>query len=194
MKAKLHTTLMISFTAVAAALFVGCASTEMGDRPRTHSAPETGLSAEARAAWSKLLADVPAAGALAKSAKGILVFPGVTKGGFIVGAFHGEGVMFKGGKIHGYYDTGGATYGLQAGLQNYAFALIFMSDSALEYVDKVNGWEFGVGPSVVIVDEGLGKSLTTTTAKKDVYAFIFDQKGLMAGIGLQGSKIVRVDK
>ena len=69
-----------------------------------------------------------------------------------------------------------------------------MSDSALRYVDNTDGWEIGMGPSIVIVDEGMGKNLTTTTAKKDVYGFIFDQKGLMAGMGLQGSKIVRVDR
>ena len=51
-----------------------------------------------------------------------------------------------------------------------------------------------MGPSVVIVDEGFAKTLTTTTLQNDVYAFIFDQKGLMAGIGLQGSKITRINR
>ena len=184
---------MIGVTAMVAVLGAGC-TTGMGDAPAARSRPETSLSAEARAALTKLTADVPAAASLAQGARGILVFPGVTKGGFIVGAFHGEGVMFKQGKVHGYYDTGGASYGLQAGIQNYGYALFFMSDSALHYVDQTDGWEIGMGPSIVIVDEGLGKNLTTTTAKKDVYGFIFDQKGLMAGLGLQGSKIVRVDK
>lgn len=185
---------MIGAAAVVAAFLAGCASTGMGDAPPSRNPPETSLSAEARAALAKLTADVPAAASLAQTAQGILVFPGVTKGGFIVGAFHGEGVMFKQGKIHGYYDTGGATYGLQAGIQNYGYALFFMSDSSLRYVDATEGWEIGVGPSIVIVDAGMGKSVTTTTANKDIYGFIFDQKGLMAGMGLQGSKIVRVDK
>jgi lipid-binding SYLF domain-containing protein len=69
-----------------------------------------------------------------------------------------------------------------------------MTDSALHYVDAVQGFEIGVGPSIVVVDDGMGRSLTTTTAKSDVYAFIFDQKGLMAGMGLQGSKIYRMDR
>jgi lipid-binding SYLF domain-containing protein len=194
MKTRLQASLMVGVAAAAAAFLVGCATSGMADAPPSHARPETSLSAEARAALAKLTADVPAAASLAQSARGILIFPGITKGGFIVGAFHGEGIMLKQGKIHGYYDTGGATYGLQAGIQNYGYVLFFMSDSALQYVDKTDGWEIGMGPSVVIVDEGMGKSLTTTTAKKDVYGFIFDQKGLMAGLGLQGSKIVRVDK
>jgi len=69
-----------------------------------------------------------------------------------------------------------------------------MNDKAVQYLDKSNGWEIGVGPSIVIVDKGVAKSLTTTTLKDDVYAFIFDQKGLMAGLGLQGSKITKLEK
>jgi lipid-binding SYLF domain-containing protein len=186
--------LAIGFTAAVAVLGGGCTTSGMSDPSPSRIRPETSLSAEARAALTKLTSDVPAAASLAKGARGILVFPGVTKGGFIVGGFHGQGVLFRDNKIHGYYDTGGASYGLQAGIQNYGYALFFMSDSALEYVDKTDGWELGMGPSLVIVDEGLGKNLTTTTANKDIYGFIFDQKGLMAGIGLQGSKIVRVDR
>jgi hypothetical protein len=44
----------------------------------------------------------------------------------------------------------------------------------------------------VVIDEGKAKTLTTTTTKDDVYAFIFGQKGLMAGAGLQGSKITKI--
>ena len=87
-----------------------------------------------------------------------------------------------------------ASCGLQAGVQSFGYALFFMTDSALDYLDRTSGWEIGVGPSVVIVDEGVAKSLTTTTAKSDIYAFFFDQKGLMAGIGLQGTKVTRINK
>jgi len=85
-----------------------------------------------------------------------------------------------------------ASYGLQAGVQGFSYVLFFMSDSALEYLDKSDGWEVGTGPSLVIVDKGMAKSLSTTTLHDDVYAFIFGQKGLMAGIGIQGSKITRI--
>jgi len=59
---------------------------------------------------------------------------------------------------------------------------------------KREGWEIGVGPSIVIVDEGVAKNLSSTTIQKDVYAFIFDQKGLMPGLGIQGTKVTRIDK
>jgi lipid-binding SYLF domain-containing protein len=92
-----------------------------------------------------------------------------------------------------YYNISAASYGLQAGIQEFGYAMFLMTDSARAYIDKSKGWEIGVGPSVVVVDAGVAKSLTTTTAKDDVYAFIFSQKGLMAGIGIQGSKITRIN-
>jgi lipid-binding SYLF domain-containing protein len=67
--------------------------------------------------------------------------------------------------------------------------MFLMTDDALSYLNSSNGWSVGVGPSVVVVDAGMGKSMTTTTLKSDVYAFIFGQQGLMAGLGVQGQKI-----
>ena len=93
-----------------------------------------------------------------------------------------------------YYNTVAASYGLQAGLQKFGYALFFMNDSALKWIDKSDGWEIGVGPSIVVVDVGAAASMTSTTAQSDIYAFFFDQKGLMAGLGLQGTKITRLEK
>ena len=67
-----------------------------------------------------------------------------------------------------------------------------MNDAALKHLDRSEGWELGVGPSVVVVNEGIAKNLTTTTARDDVYAFVFGQEGLMLGLGIQGSKITRI--
>jgi lipid-binding SYLF domain-containing protein len=142
----------------------------------------------------KLYEKTPAAKELSKVAKGILVFPSIIKGGFIIGGQYGEGALRIGGKTAGYYSTAAASYGLQAGAQSFGYALFFITDKALDYLKTSEGWEIGVGPSVVIVDEGIAKSLSTTTAKSDIYAFFFDQKGLMAGLGLQGSKITKLDK
>lgn len=152
------------------------------------------LNREARAALKRLVARTPAAKALEKKAKGILVFPSIVKAGLIVGGQFGEGVLYKGGKVAGYYNTAGASYGLQAGAQKFGYALFFMSDSALAYLGKSDGFEIGVGPSVVVMDEGMAKSATTTTLKDEIYAFIFSQSGLMAGLGLQGNKITKLDK
>jgi lipid-binding SYLF domain-containing protein len=152
------------------------------------------LASEGRAALSKLTKSNSAAKLLAGKAQGILVFPHMMKAGFMFGGQIGEGVMFKGGKTAGYYNSVAASYGLQAGAQRFGYALFFMNDQALAYLDKSGGFEVGVGPSIVVVDEGMGKAMTSTTLTKDVYAFIFDQEGLMAGLGIQGSKITRISK
>jgi lipid-binding SYLF domain-containing protein len=152
------------------------------------------IAADANAALQSLYGSEPAAKAIGEKAKAVLVFPSIVKAGFIVGAQYGEGVLFENGKFVAHYNSVAGSYGLQAGVQKFGYALFLMNDKALEYLHKSDGWELGVGPSIVVVDQGKAKSLTTTTLKDDVYAFIFDQKGLMAGLGIQGSKITRLDK
>ena len=160
----------------------------------TQAASAAEIDRDARKALEDLYAKSPSAKAMGEKAIGILVFPGIVKGGFIVGGQYGEGALIKGGNTVAYYNSIAASYGLQAGLQKFGYALFFMTDSALKWIDKSDGWEIGVGPSIVVVDIGAAASMTSTTAQSDIYAFFFDQKGLMAGLGLQGAKITRLEK
>jgi lipid-binding SYLF domain-containing protein len=150
------------------------------------------LSQSSRTALEALCKQSQEARLLRKEARAILVFPSIYKAGFIVGGQGGDGALFKGSKTVGYYRSVAASYGLQAGAQKFGYALFLMNDSAVAYLNKSDGWEIGVGPSIVVVDAGVAKTLTTTTGRSDVYAFIFNQKGLMAGLGLQGSKITKI--
>lgn len=147
------------------------------------------INCDADFALKNLYQTIPAAKKMAASAKGILVFPEIIKGGFLIGGQYGEGVLRVGGKTTGFYRSIAASYGLQAGAQAFGYALFFLDNDSLQYLRKSDGWEIGVGPSVVIVDEGMARSFTTTTARSGIYAFFFDQKGLMAGLGVQGSKL-----
>jgi lipid-binding SYLF domain-containing protein len=146
------------------------------------------------AALAILYAKDPDARRLTSQAKAVLVFPSIVKAGFLFGAQYGDGALRAKGKTVGYYNTVSASYGLQAGVQVYGYALFFMTDSALQYLANSGGFELGVGPSIVVLDAGAARALTTTTAQKDMYAIFFDQRGLMAGLGLQGSKISQIDK
>ena len=169
------------------------AMTPMSQHPAM-AASAAELNPEAAAALKQLYDSEPAAKALGAKARAILVFPSIIKAGFIVGGQYGEGALRKGDRTVAYYNTVAASYGLQAGAQSFGYALFFMNDSALKYLDKSGGWEIGTGPSIVVVDQGKAGALTTTTAQSDIYAFFFDQQGLMAGLGLQGSKISRISK
>ncbi len=151
------------------------------------------LEQEARDALDNLYRHTPGARQLASGAKGVLVFPGITKAGFIFGGQYGKGVLFDHGRIEGHYRTTSASYGLQAGVQTFAYAMFFMSESDLEYLNKSEGWEVGVGPTLTVADKGFANSITTTTAQKGIYVFFFEQKGLMAGLGIQGTKITKID-
>ena len=134
----------------------------------------------------------PDAKVLGDRAVGVLVFPSIVKGGFIIGGQFGDGALRKGQKTVAYYRSLAASYGFQAGVQSFGYVLFFMDDASLQYLDTSAGWEVGTGPSLVVLDTGFGKNLSTTTIQKGVYAVIFDQKGLMGGAGLQGSKITRI--
>ena len=140
-------------------------------------------------ALAALYANNPAAVELSRTAKAILVFPSVTKAGFIFGGEFGVGALREGSQTVGYYSVAAASYGLQIGIQNFGYALFLMDDNSLSFLNSQGGWQLGVGPSIVVMDQGMARSLTTATELQGVYAFIFDQQGLMAGMGLQGSKI-----
>jgi len=152
------------------------------------------INRDAAKALQKLYAKSSKAKALGKKAKAILVFPNITKAGLMVGGQYGEGALMKEGKTTAYYSTVSGSFGLQAGVQKYGYALFFMTDSAQAYLDKSDGWELGTGPSIVIIDKGAAGGISTTTAKSDIYAFFFEQKGLMAGLGLQGTKVTKISK
>ena len=129
---------------------------------------------------------------LAKKSVGVLVFPRIIKGGLLIGGAYGEGALRQNGKTTGYYNSVAVSYGLQAGAQAFGYALFFMNEKALAYVNESAGWEIGSGPSVVVMDEGMAMKMSTTTLSQDVYAVIFNQAGLMAGLGIEGSKITRI--
>jgi lipid-binding SYLF domain-containing protein len=183
---KIRSALIVSALALAAALLAG---------PNTAAAASAAsLDRDARIALDKLCVKSIKASALAEKATAILVFPSIAKAGFIVGGQYGEGVLLRNGRAIGYYNNVSASYGLQAGIQTYGYALFFMTEGALRYLDRSDGWELGTAPNIVIVDTGAAAGLSTTSIQSDMFAFFFNQKGLMAGLGLQGTKITRITK
>lgn len=143
-------------------------------------------------ALDKLYATVPAAKALGEKAKAVLVFPSVLKGGVLLGGSYGEGALVRDGKPTDYYATASVTVGAQLGAQTYGYALMLMTEQALDYLYSTSGWQLGTGPTIVFIDSGASATLSNQTARSDVYAFAFDPKGLMFGLNLEGSKVSRI--
>ena len=131
---------------------------------------------------------------ISKHAKAVLVFPNVVKAGLVFGGSYGEGVLMSGSKVIDYYNSVSGSWGLQAGAESFGYAVFLMTDKSVEYLNTSKGWEIGVGPTVVVVNEGVAKNLSTSTLKESAYAFIFDQQGLMASLSIEGTKISRIKR
>lgn len=174
------------------ALVVGLAVAVPVASARAAPKSDPPLDRSADAALRQLIAGNQAARQLNEKALAVLVFPKIVKAGFLIGGAHGEGALRQGGKTLGYYRSVAASYGLQAGVQWFGYAMFFMNQDAMKYLDSSQGFEIGTGPSVVVLDQGAAKKFSSTTLTHDVYAFIFGQKGLMAGVGIEGSKISRI--
>lgn len=159
----------------------------------TYAQSRDNLIKESRIALDKLLTTDKDAVAINKKAIAVLVFPKIIKAGFFIGGQYGEGVLFLKGIPSGFYNTAGGSFGLQIGGQEYGYALFFKDQKSLEELNKTNGFELGVSPSIVVDDQGAGKSHTNITLNDGVDAFIFNQAGYMASTGIQGNKITKLD-
>jgi lipid-binding SYLF domain-containing protein len=150
------------------------------------------LKRDSFAALQALYAKEPKSKEIGDKSKAILIFPNLVKAGFLAGVEGGDGVLIENGRVTGVYNITAVSYGMQAGVEKFAQAMFLTNDAAVNYLRSSDGWSLGVGPTVVLVDAGAARSLTTTTLQSDVYAFLFGQEGLMAGLGLQGQKITRL--
>jgi lipid-binding SYLF domain-containing protein len=157
------------------------------------AASKSEIDRSATQALTTLYKNTTDAKALADKAVAVLVFPSIVKGGFIIAGQFGDGALRKGGKTVAYYRSLAASYGFQAGAQAFGYVLFFMDNDSLSYLDRSGGFELGTGPSLVVLDSGFGKALSTTTLQKGIYALIFNQKGLMGGMGIQGTKITKIN-
>ncbi|HEY5751507.1 MAG TPA: YSC84-related protein [Chthoniobacterales bacterium] len=149
------------------------------------------INREARVALQQLVAQDAAAKNLARDAYAVLVFPSILKGGFVITAHRGDGALLRGDRTLGYYNSTAASYGLEAGVKKFGYAMFFMDKKSLSHLDREGGWELGTAPGIVVVDKGKSVSLSTTSVRKGIYTFFFNEKGLMGGLGLEGSKITR---
>ncbi len=152
------------------------------------------LDAKVREATQELYKTSSAAKELSGRAAGIVVFPQVLKAGFVIGGEYGEGALLIGGKTAAYYNIVSASWGLQIGAQQKSLVLMFMTAEALKKFRDSDGWKAGVDGSVALATLGAGKDLDSETLQKPIIGFVYNNKGLMANLTLEGSKITKIDK
>ncbi len=161
---------------------------------QTTPTPAAELEAGADKALEQLYAQSAETRELAEKSVAVLIFPKITKGGLMIGGQFGEGVMRQGDATLGYYNILGASYGLQIGGQQFSYAMFFLNDAALRHFEDNDGWEAGVGPTLVGGRDGWSSSMGTNDLQGDIVPVFFGQAGLMAGGGLQGTKITRLER
>jgi lipid-binding SYLF domain-containing protein len=157
-----------------------------------HADSRSKLDEAGMVALNRLEASDPRSRLFARHARAILIFPSVLKAGLIFGGETGNGVLLEHGKPAGYYNLSGGSWGLQIGGQDFSYALFFMNNSSIAYLMRAEGFSAGTGPSIVVINKGAAAEANTTTLTHDVYAFPFNEKGLMADLTLQGTKITRI--
>lgn len=173
------------FAALAAAIaFAGLA----------HAASKEKIDRRVATALEDFRDDVGGAESLLSRAEGLLVFPSVKKAGFGVGGEYGEGALLVGGRTVGYYSTAAASIGFQIGAQARTQVLVFLDKEALQRFRDSDGWEVGVDGSVAIITVGAGGTVDSTNLNQPIVAFVFNNKGLMYNLSLEGSKFSKIDR
>lgn len=158
----------------------------------SHSASAEEINITAKATLNLFAKEVTGGQEFLNKASGVLVFPEVIKAGFGLGGEYGEGVLQIGGKSVAYYNTMAASIGFQIGAQMKSIVLVFMNQKALTEFRNSDGWEVGVDASVALIEWGAGMDLNTMDISDPVVGFVFNNKGLMYNLNLEGSKITQI--
>ena len=158
------------------------------------SASKTEIDIEVKQAMKRFKKEVGAADEYLKLAKGVLVFPSIFKAGFGIGGEYGEGAMLINGKTVEYYSTAAASIGFQLGAQTKTVIILFTTSKALKKFRSSDGWEAGVDGSVALIELGAATTIDTNTVKNPIIAFVFNNKGLMYNLSLEGSKYSKIDR
>jgi lipid-binding SYLF domain-containing protein len=152
------------------------------------------IDASVDAALARFKKEVKGSGDLLKTAKAVLVMPGVFKAGFIIGGEYGEGALMIGEKTVDYYNIASASFGFQLGAQKKDIIIVFLADQALKNFRESEGWKAGVDGSVALITIGVDGSIDTAKIKDPIIGFVVGQKGLMYNLTLEGSKFTKLDK
>lgn len=162
--------------------------------PRAPAASPPEIDASVRATLEDFFREVWSGRDLANKAVAILVFPTIVKAGFGIGGEYGEGALHIRGRTAGYYNIISASIGFQFGAQARSAIITFMTEAALANFQRTDGWKVGVDGSIAIITVGAGGQIDTNSIRSPVIGFIFDQKGLMYNLTLEGSKISRIQR
>jgi len=162
--------------------------------PTLQAATREALDADVQAALTRMTEAIPAGNEFLQRAVGVLVFPRVLKAGFGLGGEVGEGALLVSGETVQYYRTTGLSFGFQIGVSARTEVILFMTPEVLAGFQASQGWKAGVDGGIAVLTWGVAKDVTTQNVREPVVAFLFDNKGLMYDVSLEGSRYWKIAK
>ncbi|MBH2018513.1 BPSL1445 family SYLF domain-containing lipoprotein [Polaromonas sp.] len=177
--------------AVGSVVLVGCTTTKETDTASAKSSSGS-IDAQVDATLNRLYAAAPDARELVAKSAGVLVFPAVLGGSFVIGAEHGRGALRTHGRTEDYYSLSAGSVGWQIGAQSKAVIYVFNTKDALDKFRNSKGWVAGVDATVAVARIGVNGTIDSETVKQPVVGFVMNNAGLEAGVSLQGSKITKI--
>jgi lipid-binding SYLF domain-containing protein len=165
-----------------------------GAAPGTEASSAAEIDADVRAKMGDFFAQVRGSRELVTRSAAVLVFPSVIKAGIGIGGEYGEGALVTRERTVDYYNIVSASIGFQLGAQARTVIIVFMTPEALASFRRTDGWRIGVDASVAVITVGAGGSIDTSRIASPIVGFIFDSKGLMYNLTLEGSKITRIHR
>lgn len=185
---------LIAVTMAVGATFMTACTTTKPETTSAQRADSTTLRTRVVTTLDRLYQTAPGSKEMVQRAKGVLVFPSVIGGSFVVGVEHGRGELLVGGNVRGEYTTTAASIGWQAGGQSKAVIYVFNTQEALDKFLKSDGWAVGADATVAAGKIGANGSVDSTSFDAPVSSYVLTNAGLEAGVALGGSKITRVTK
>ena len=125
-------------------------------------------------------------------ARGILVIPRMWKAGVLIGFEYGEGALIVDGIKVQYYKALTTSLGIQFGVGSKDLIILFFDDTAMDNFLYSSGWEVGVDGAVALFKMGAAGAADTITIKDPIIGFVFGQKGLLAGVSIEGTKFTKI--
>ena len=160
----------------------------------------TGLSAKSmleidaaiESSLNRFTEEIQGAESYLEGARGILVIPRMWKAGVLLGFEFGEGALIVDGIKIQYYKALTTSVGLQIGVGSKDLVVLFFDDTAMDNFLYSSGWEVGVDGAVALFSRGAAGAVDSITFKDPIVGFVFGQKGLIAGVSMEGTKFTKI--
>ena len=150
------------------------------------------IDAAIESSMTRFKSEIQGGDSFLEGARGVLVIPRMWKAGVVLGFEFGEGALIVDGVKVQYYKALTTSLGIQVGVGSKDLVILFFDDVAMDNFLYSSGWEVGVDGAVALFTIGAAGAADTNTFKDPIVGFVFGQKGLIAGVSMEGTKFTKI--